>query len=367
MQKRKRILLTGLSSNRGGIEAYLYRLASYMDREKFQFDFLLTESESPCFYQELLRLGCRFYPVTSRRRNFYKHYSDLKRLYREERFDLIHFNVNSFSDIAPCTLFLKTDGRALVVSHNAGMLKSFHTHLLHQLNRYRFPKEKVICAAVSQLAGQWMFGKEAKFFVINNSVDTHTFHFSTEARTSARKEFSISENETLVLHVGYFRTQKNHEFLIRIFNEFVKQNPLSKLMLVGQGELEEQIRNQVYSLGLSDKVIFAGVRKDMPQIFSAADIFLFPSIYEGFPTVILEAVSSGLGCIMSDAITKEAVISPLCTALPLDEPLEVWANALIQCPCLQHREDGKDVIDKAGLSVEKEMEKIEMLYEKVLD
>ena len=141
-----------------------------------------------------------------------------------------------------------------------------------------------------------------------------------------RKDFNI-EGKFVVGHIGRFSYQKNHNFLIDIFAEIRKKNSDAVLLLVGDGELKGQIQNKVNQLGLDNSVIFAGIRKDIPALLSAMDVYVFPSFYEGMPNTVIEAQATGLPCVISDRITKEAGITSLVQYMPIDK-IESWLSAV---------------------------------------
>lgn len=118
-------------------------------------------------------------------------------------------------------------------------------------------------------------------------------------------------------------------YLLDIFNELQKSVPDSILLLIGKGELMEQVKTRVEELGIQDKVIFAGVRSDVPQLLSAMDVFLFPSLYEGMPNTVVEAQATGLPCVISDTITREANITGLVTYLPLSASTAAWVEKVL--------------------------------------
>ena len=136
----------------------------------------------------------------------------------------------------------------------------------------------------------------------------------------------IEEDKTVIGHIGRFNTQKNHEFLIDIFNEFHKRNSNSILVLVGKGNLEDKIKDKVKKLGLANNVLFLGVRKDIPELLCAFDLFLFPSFYEGMPNTVIEAQTTGLPCLISDSITEEAKVTDIVTFASLNDTASKWSD-----------------------------------------
>ena len=173
--------------------------------------------------------------------------------------------------------------------------------------------------ACSEYAARWMYGDKAvdsgKIKVFPNGVDTEKFSYDQGFRNEIRREFNI-ENNTVIGHIGRFNTQKNHKFLIDIFSEYHKIDKNAYLLCVGGGELMDEIKEYANKCGVADRVIFAGYRNaDVQKFYSAFDIFVLPSLYEGLPVVAVEACAAGLPVLMSEHVTKEALITDRCEVL----------------------------------------------------
>lgn len=359
-----KVLHYGLDSKLGGIETYLYKLYTHIDRNEFKFDFLVIGDKEPCWYKEFIDMGSNFYKVTPRSKNPLKNRADLLKLFKNEKFDIVHCHLNSLSYIKPVQLAVKSNIPVIVHSRNAGILKSKVSYFLHRLNYFFLPKDKISMVAVSELAGLWMFGKKANFKVINNGLNVEKYRYNEASRHKIRREFGLKD-ELVIVHVGAMREQKNHMFLLEVFSEVLKQLPSSKLFLVGDGRLKEKILNKINQLQIKDNVIIAGIRNDVPDILSAADIFLFPSFYEGFPNALLEAQTSGLPCLISDVITKEVIVNENCKAMSLNRNAKEWAIELLSLNHFKDRKVGVENIRLKGFSVEDEVKKIEELYRKL--
>ena len=169
-------------------------------------------------------------------------------------------------------------------------------------------------------------------------------------RCRIRSEFGLSDDTTIIGHVGRFMTQKNHAFLLEVFSEYLKINGKSILMLVGGGELESAIKQKASELGISDKIIFTGVRSDVPALLSAMDVFVFPSLYEGMPNTVIEAQATGLPCLIADTITREADITGLVHYLPLGDA-GTWAHLVAELPQVK-RETPIQKFEENGYDIE---------------
>ena len=362
-----RILHYGLSSNLGGIETYLYKLYKNIDRSLFHFDFLIIGNLKPCYYDEFIDMGSKFYFVTNRKKNIIKNRIELNKLFLNVTFDIVHFHLNSLSYVLPVYIALKYKYPVIIHSRNAGIIKSKVSNILHTLNKLRLPKDKVNMIAVSKLAGEWMFGIDENFTVINNGINIDKYQFNEVYRKKIRNEFSLNDNVRLILHLGAFREQKNHLFLLDVFSKFLLLEPNSILVLVGDGNLKGQIEKKIYELNIRDSVILTGNRYDIPEILSASDFFLFPSLFEGFPNSVLEAQTSGLPCLISDRITKEVKISDDCMMMSIDEKDKSWALKIKELLILKDRQNFANIIKSKGLSVENEIKKVQEKYKCILN
>jgi glycosyltransferase involved in cell wall biosynthesis len=148
---------------------------------------------------------------------------------------------------------------------------------------------------------------------------------------AVRSELGISPDAFVIGHVGRFIELKNHAFLMNIMAEAAKQEPRACLLLIGDGELRQNIQQKVAQMGLGDRVVFAGLRPDVPRLMlGAIDVFVLPSSYEGLPLVGIEAQAAGIPFIASDVVTQEAdVVKPLTHRMSLSQPASAWAEAVL--------------------------------------
>ena len=159
-------------------------------------------------------------------------------------------------------------------------------------------------------------------------VKCDALRFDPERQKKLKEEAGLT-GKTVYLHVGRFMDVKNHVFLIQIFEELHRRQPDSVLLLVGDGELRPQIEEQAKAAGLSDSVRFLGNVSDVPDKMNLADAMIFPSKYEGFPTVLLEAQAAGLDCFASDSITPEIKLTDRIHWLSLEQSPAVWAEKIL--------------------------------------
>ena len=197
---------------------------------------------------------------------------------------------------------------------------------------------------------------------MHNAIDPSAFSFSEVTRESLRAELGL-EGRFAVGHIGRFNLQKNHKRLIEIFAQLKKIKPDAVLLLVGEGELEEETRAKVSELGVEDSVKFLGVRSDVPKLCMAMDVFVMPSLFEGLPVVGVEAQAAGLPCVFSAEVTDEVVILPQSSQLPLSASNAEWAERIAACDgSVSDRSAAIEPVRAAGYDINAETEKISRMY-----
>lgn len=363
-EKKIKILHYGISAHLGGIETYSYKLARNFNMDKYQFDFMYLGKTKPCFYDEMSKLGCNFIGITSRRENYLNYLKELDLIFKEKQWDIVHLHLNSLNNISPVMAALKYGNRIIVHSRNGGMPENMLNELIYKINFARLKRCKIKRIAVSDVAGKWMFGEGVKFDVINNGIDVKKSSYSPEARKRIREELGLNDF-SVIIHVGSFKSQKNHNFLIDVFKHVHDRNSNYKLLLAGTGELMRKIQEKVSRYGLEEDVLFLGEVENISDILSAGDFFLFPSFYEGFPNALIEAETSGLSCLVSDSITDN-VIFPGCHRMSLNTYPSEWANRLLSMEINKNREEAVNTAVKLKLDVESEIKHLEEVYSSIL-
>ena len=173
-----------------------------------------------------------------------------------------------------------------------------------------------------------MFGNKINFELIPNAINMDKFKYSNAIRQEVRKELGIN-NQLVIGNVGRFNLQKNHCFLLDIFNEIHEVFPNTLLLLVGNGELEKKIKEKIDELNLNSNVKLLGIRNDVDRIYQAMDLFVMPSLFEGLPLTGVEAQASKLKCFFSDVITREVAITDNVKFISLKLTAKEWANIIL--------------------------------------
>lgn len=348
----------------GGVEAIIMNLYKNIDRSKVQFDFFV-ENESMIINKKLIEsLGGKVIIIPKYTKPF-TFVRTLKRLFQEGQYDIVHSNLNALSVFS--LMAAKKAGIKVRIahSHSTSNKKEWKKNLVKNILR---PFSKVYAThlfACSELAGKWLFGKksltEGNVTIINNAINLEKFQYNEQERNEIRKEYNL-ENKFVIGHVGRFMQQKNHQFLISVFKELIKQRNDCVLFLVGEGKLEKKIRAHVAGLGLSEKVVFAGVRSDVEKFYSAFDCFVLPSLYEGLGIVLVEAQTSGLNCLASNFVPKEVDFSGKVKFLDLN--YSVWVKEILDLS--NKSNDERKSLDCRKFDIKEEARKLLDIYKSMV-
>lgn len=295
----------------GGVESFVMNYYRHINHEKIQFDFICDSDSTNIPYSDIEKLGGKVILVPPYQK-ILSYHKEIKKIFKENKYKIVHSHINTLS-IFP--LFAaKLAGVPVRIAHSHSTYNWQETKRT-LLKFFLRPFSKIFAThyfACSELSAKFLFGKKTtnlgKVTIINNAIEIEKFKFNKKIRNKIRKEMNISNDYTIIGHVGRFMITKNHNFIIEIFNEIKKQNPKTVLVLIGQGELMLNIKQKVKALGLTKDVIFLGQQENIYDYYQAMDIFILPSLYEGLGMALIEAQASGLTCIASNKV-------PLCAKL----------------------------------------------------
>ncbi|HOO25406.1 MAG TPA: glycosyltransferase family 1 protein, partial [Clostridiales bacterium] len=335
MTKPERVLHVINSMNLAGAESLLMNIYRNIDRKKIQFDFLLNIKEKSYFEDEILTLGGRIYKMRSIRELgplLYK--KELKRFFQtHSEYKIIHSHLEATTGII-LEAARETDKSVRIAhahnsSHNRSSVFYHLENLFKDCCKRKIKNSATDYFACSELAADFLFGRNApERKLIKNAIGGEKYIFSQETRREIRKEFIIEDDTCVIGHVGRFYEQKNHLFLIEVFEKYQRINPSSILWLIGDGKIEEKIRKEVSSRGIEEKVVFWGQRSDVADLMQAMDVFMLPSKHEGLSLALVEAQTAGLPCLVSDRVTTESCLdAKLVKFLPLGKK-DAWVKEL---------------------------------------
>lgn len=352
--------------DRGGTEALLMNLLHTVNREQYQFDFVEQTQEECDYDQEILSLGSKIYRCPHISLGSLKEY---RKWWREFFAEHPEYRIVHGHSRGSAPIYLdeaKKAGRVTILhchsnSHGKG-IKGL-TRYIWQLPLRKLADYNFACSFDS---GVSQFGKNSEFKVIKNGIRTERFAWNPEIRARVRKEFGI-ENNLVVGNVSRFEEPKNHMFLVEVFAEILKKAPNARLMLVGQGSLEQQIRQKAAGLAVLDQIVFTGLRSDVNEILQAMDVFVLPSLFEGLGIVNIEAQAAGLPCFVSDKVVPPEVdVTDLMHHIPLEESPEEWAKQILAgVISVEDRRDRSGEIVASGFDVRSTCKQLCEFYEGV--
>lgn len=355
-----RILHVVTYMGRGGLETMLMNYYRHIDRSKVQFDFLVHRAFEADYDREILALGGKIFHVSRLIPWSGAYKKELKRFFEKHpEYKIIHVHQDCLSSVAlrcaeECGIPVR-----IAHSHSSSAVKNIKypikAYYMKQISKYATD-----LFACGKQAGDWMFCG-ANYRVVHNAIDCTAYQYFSETANKKRTEFN-ADHASIIGHVGNFTPAKNHSFLAEIFYEIHKENPNTKLLLVGGGDGKRAIQAQATSMGLQEHIIFTGVRTDVNELMQAMDIFVFPSLYEGLPVTMIEAQAAGLPCVISENVPDECVVTTgLVTAKKLSDTPQEWAQHIlkrIHCP----RTDHTCEIAAAGYDIVTAAKQLEKFY-----
>ena len=319
----------------GGAETFLMKVYRALDKSKYQMDFAVA-TDQKCFYDdEIIKMGGKIYPITPKSKSVFGNFKDIVRLVKAKGYKaVLRTSQHSLSALELFAARLGGAKKLTYRSSNSNTVSgSKKQRLLHKVFLFMPRFFANVRIAPSTEAAEFMFGKNCvsrgKATILNNGIDYDVYKFDPETRAEYRKMLAVDDGCLLAGHVGRFNLQKNHKFLLEVFAEIKAKKQNAKLLLVGEGELESEIRQKAKELGIEADVIFFGVSPDVPKLLSAMDIYLFPSFYEGMPNTVIEAQAAGLPCLISDTVTREANISGKVVYKSIEATPAEWAETAL--------------------------------------
>lgn len=351
----------------GGIESIVMNYYRSIDKNKFQFDFIAPEGSTFPNKSEIEKLGGKIF-VVPRYSHPFTYIKAVRKIFRENHYKIVHCHMNTMGIFAMYAAY--KEHIPIRILHNHSMINHFFSRSEFKRNILKYVLRSFckiypnhFCAC-SKAAGDWMYGKNFDYSVFNNGICVDKFKFNLELRKSVREELGL-QDKLVVGHIGRFCPPKNHIYLVEIFNNLLSFHDNAVLLLIGEGELFEQVKLKVKQFNIEDKVIFLGKQNDTSKYYQAMDVFCLPSRYEGLPVVAVEAQCSGLPCLFSTYVSKESKILDSTVFLSYDDTLDKWAHTLSELAKNQ-RVDGAEQVRKCNFDMKEEAKKLEVYYQKLL-
>lgn len=334
--KPKRVLQVVSAMNRGGAETLLMNVYRNIDKSKLQFDFISHRKEECHYDLEIAELGGNVFRVTSLGQDGPISYvKKLKKIMEQHEYIAVHAHTDYQCGFPVLAAKLSGIEKRIAHSHsnNWGLNNSLKSKItLKALQKLIKSNTNNYCAC-SEEAGQFLFGRidkeKRQIKILKNGIDVTLFSNQLDSYASVRYELNIPSDAKILGHVGTFSESKNQDFILELLMEVHKKRKDIYAVFVGEGPLKKEIELKVNNLQIEDYVKFLGVRTDIPRLMNAFDVFLFPSIFEGFGIVTIEAQSIGTPCIVSDRVTKKTDMGlGLIKYLSLEEDFNKWLNEI---------------------------------------
>jgi glycosyltransferase EpsF len=362
-QKPIRVAQMMTDMNYGGVEMVVMNYYRHIDRNKVQFDFFALEGSTLPQREEIEKIGGRVYIVPK-----YTHLSQyekaIQKLFIDNDYKIVHCHMNTLGVFAMYGAKKANVPNRILHNHSTSGKGETKKNIMKYLLRPFAKLYSTEFCACSRYAGEWIYGERTKFRVFNNAIDLDKYRYDEATRKELRTELGV-EDKFIIGHIGRFCYQKNHAFLIDIFAEVLKKNEDAVLLLIGEGELEDEVRLKVKSLEIEDNVLFLGRKADAYRYYQAMDLFLLPSRYEGLPVVGVEAQAAGLPCVISDVVTQEAKMLDSTVFVSENENVEKWAEIVVDFGKKERKNTSKEM-RAAGFDIKTEASKLLELYEELI-
>lgn len=356
----------------GGQESFLMNMYRHIDRNRVQFDFYTPfENRAIAMQQEIEGLGGRLwasgFPFGEDKREYFRR--GLSAFLAEHPYPIVHIHSGSVHALATGAKLARQSGASHVIVHShCGGFANLRYRVARMVTRHALLTYPTAYYACSHLAARWKFPpsviRRGNYTVLKNAVDTSALRYDPVARERLREELGVGD-KPVVGHVGRFALQKNHRFLIEVFDALVDLEPDAQLVLVGDGELVDEVLEQVDRLGLEERVHYLGTRQDIPALMSAFDLLLLPSFFEGLPVVGVEAQAAGLPVVTSTGVTRELPLEDLAVYLPLSDTAMQWAR-VVQDTLTTPRRDTAAEMTACGYDVHTAAWEMQQRYEEMV-
>ena len=324
--KIKLIFINTVNLEENGISSFILNNSYILTNWNVEVTIIAPNKVNSDLKSALRKNNINLIELPMRNKKPYVYFVKLLSIFKKKKCDVVHVNGNS-----------TTMSVELLAAYLAGIkVRIAHSHNTttdhKRINKLLRPIFDVVAngrIACNTAAGKWLF-KNKSFLIIRNGINLSNFKFDATMRKKYRDKLGLNENDILLGHVGRFTQQKNHDFLIDIFNEIHERNQNTKLLLIGTGIKEKDIKEKVKNLNLQDSVIFEGFKNNVNEYMFAMDIFLFPSKFEGLGLVLIEAQATGLPCYTSkDVVPNEAKVSNLLEYISLKNSAKEWSQYII--------------------------------------
>ncbi len=367
---RKKILHMTPPIINNGVYKYIFNQMAYIDRDHFRFDFLTRNAKALADTEEYRKYRFSIQQFCNTERNNEEEMRKEISNILSQGYDAVHLHTSFWRGflIEQIAMEMKIP-KVIVHSHSTWVdVKDDRKReeILRVHNAYKenfdFRYATDVCAC-SRLAGDWLYGERIprdRIQILPNAIDVEKYRFRPEIRDSLRQKMGL-EDRVVVGSVGRYSYQKNQGFLVKTFAQARKKNDKLFLLLIGGGELKDELRKQISDLELKEHVCCLNWQDNVEDYFQAMDVFCLPSLFEGLSITCIEAQAAGLKCLLADVISEESGITDLVTFLPLEE--QIWMEEIALTKMSEERKQRGREIKEAGYDIRTAVKKLEKLYE----
>lgn len=340
----------------GGSEQVVLNYCSRMP--DIHFDLLYQYEPNSQILERFNEAGINCIQIPDKVHHPLKHLWTMFRIFRKGRYDVVHSHLDWYMNSYVCFLAMLAGVKKRIAHHHQAYtaqepvegpktrLVSLPNHLvknflcfLFRIPSKLFATHWLACGEAAAING---WGKSAvkkgKVTILPNAIDPERFKFSESVRHEIRERYGINKDDFVIGHVGRFFPEKNHKFIVELFSEYSQNHCRCQLLLVGNGPLQAEIQNLVKQQGLKNKVVFAGLQKNVVGFYCAMDVLLLPSTREAFPMTLVEAQYNGLPCVVSAAVPRETAITDNVFPLPIDD-VKPWCEKISSLNVVANREN----------------------------
>lgn len=361
-EKLKILYINGGLMDRGGISSVIMNYYLNFTDDRICVDFLGQGNGNGERDVEIISRGGKVFNIPSKSMNLHLNYKQFKKILKEGKYDIVHSHADSGN-----AYFLKIAKECQVSvrishSHNTNYtIKNKLRILLNEFQKRQIKRYATNLWACSYKAAEWLYGSKENVEVIHNAINIKNYAFSEDDRKQIREVYELG-NRYIIGIVGRLDYQKNHYFILRVMEKYVEVNPKAKLMVIGDGKLRDELIRLTESLSLQNNIIFVGQVENVIPFYSALDVLVMPSLFEGLPVSAIEAQISGLPCIISDQITKEVGLGHNVEFVSIND-VGKWTSLLETYKyAVRDSDDIFSYVRNAGYDIQMEAENIQKKY-----
>lgn len=369
MERKYRILHFPIRNTNGGVTRSAMKFWKYIDHNRFQFDFA-TCSAKLDFEQYIIDQGCKVHYISCYAEQDSEQFcNEFREILMKGHYDAVHLNTSWWKSF-DAELVAKEVGVKIILVHanNVFVDVADDTQREKEINIHERCKREFSeniathFLACSNAAADFLFGSQIsreKITIFHYGLDLDKYTYREDRRNVIRKQLNVS-NQFVIGDVGRMAYQKNFAFLIDCFYEVQKIDTRAVLLLVGDGYLENELRERVKKYDIEEKVIFTGAVDNVNDYMQAMDVFAFPTLFEGLGIVVVEAQAVGLKCVCSTGVPAEAKLTDNVEYVELDK--EKWVEEILKYRNGYVRTKTDDEIRNAGYDIKEEIKVLENIY-----